>query len=108
MPRHISVPIDNAMEFIEATQVSPLISKVKIKVCYVGQEPNRNGTVITKEVATEFGKKLPGSPIVGYYNEETGDFEEHNRDVAFAEDKVRIIDTTKPYGFVPTDAQVWF
>jgi hypothetical protein len=22
---------------------------------------------------------LPGSPIVGYYNEEKGDFEEHNR-----------------------------
>jgi len=24
---------------------------------------------------------LPGSPIVGFYNEQTGDFEEHNREI---------------------------
>jgi len=34
--------------------------------------------VISKEVAIELAKSLPGSPIVGYYNEATGDFEEHN------------------------------
>ena len=69
------------MEFINATQVSPLISHVQIKVCYVGQDPNRNGSVITKEVATKFGQNLPGSPIVGYYNEDKQDFEAHSREV---------------------------
>jgi len=24
---------------------------------------------------------LPGSPIVGFYNEDKGDFEEHNREI---------------------------
>lgn len=105
---HISVPVANTMEYISATEISPLISKCQIKVCYVSEQANRNGTVITKEVATEFGKKLPGSPIVGFYNEEEKDFEEHNREFIVEGEKFKIIDTTKPYGFVDISAPVWF
>jgi len=72
---NISTPINNTMEFIENTQISPFISHVKIKVCWVGQQPNRNHTVITKDLAVEMGRNLPGSPIVGYFNKQTGDFE---------------------------------
>lgn len=97
------------MEFINATEISPLISKCQVKVCYVGQDPNRNGTVISKKVATEMGKKLPGSPVVGYFNQESKDFEGHNRQISMrGAGKFEIVDTTKPYGFVPTDAKVWF
>jgi hypothetical protein len=56
-------------EFINITPVNPLISKCEIKVCYVGDTPNRNRSVITKDVAREMANSLPGSPIVGYYNE---------------------------------------
>lgn len=103
---HISVPVDHTIEFINATEVSPLISKCQIKVCYLGQ--NRNNTFITKEVAEEMGKKLPGSPIVGYYNDENGDFEQHNRVIDTSNGKFAIIDTTKAYGFVDINAKVWF
>lgn len=55
------------------------------------------------------GKKLPGSPIVGYYNKESQDFEGHNRDIEITdENHLVIVDTTRPYGFVPTNAKVWF
>lgn len=104
---NISVPIEG-MEYIEATKISPLISHVKIKVCYVGQEPNRNGTVISKELAVKLGENLPGTPIVGYYDEETHDFDSHNREVSTKNGKYKLIDITKAYGFVPTDAKVWF
>ena len=103
---HVSIPVENTVEFINLTQVSPLISKCQIKVLYIGQ--NRNGTFISKEVATEMGKKLPGSPIVGYFNPESGDFEEHNREIEIKDDKFAIIDTTRPYGFVDVNAKVWF
>lgn len=96
------------MEFINATKVSPLISHVQIKVCYVGQKPNRNGTVITKEVAEKLGENLPGTPIVGYYNEDNKDFEGHNREVVVENNTFKVIDTTKPYGFVDIGAKVWF
>lgn len=105
---HISIPIEGTVELFEKTEVSPLIDKCIIKVCYVGEQPNRNHTVITKSVAREMGSKIPGSPIVGFYNENQKDFEGHNRDIKIGNGTYKIVDTTRPYGFVPTDAKVWF
>ena len=96
------------MEVVKIEAINPLISKVQIKVCYVGDEPNRNRSVITKDVARELAQTLPGCPIVGYYNENIQDFEEHNRVIDISNGRFKVIDTTKPYGFVPTNAKVWF
>ena len=74
---HTSVRLEEfPVEFINVTPINPLISKCQIKVCYVGDEPNRNRSVITKETAKQMANSLPGCPIVGFYNEEKGDFEE--------------------------------
>ena len=105
---HISVPVENTVELLNFTPFNPLISKCEIKVCYVGEDPNRNRSVITKEVATDMAKSLPGCPIVGFYNEATGDFEEHNRMIDCSNGKFEVIDTTRPYGFVDKNAKVWF
>lgn len=107
--RHTSIPmLDQPCEFINITPINPLISKCEIKVCYVGDDPNRNRSIITKDVAREMANSLPGSPIVGYYNEAKGDFEEHNRIIDISGGKVKIKDTTRPYGFVDLGAKVWF
>ena len=98
--KHTSIPLNVPCEIIELSPVNPLISKCQIKVCYVGDDPNRNGSVITKEVAKEMANSLPGSPIVGYFNEDTQDFEEHNRDIKVVDGQLKFIDTTRPYGFV--------
>ena len=106
---HVSINMDDMpIEVLEFEAINPLISKCQIKVCYVGNEPNRNHSIITKDVAREIGKTLPGSPIVGYYNEEKEDFEEHNRIIEISNGKFQVKETTKPYGFVPTNAKVWF
>ena len=105
---HTSVKLDTPVEFINITPLNPLISKCQIKVCYVGDEPNRNRSVITKEVAKQMANSLPGCPIVGFYNEEKGDFEEHNRIIDISNGKFEIKDTTRPYGFVDLGAKVWF
>ena len=106
--QHTSVKLETPCEFINITPVNPLISKCQIKVCYVSDEPNRNRSVITKEVATEMANSLPGSPIVGFYNEATGDFEEHNRVIDISNGQFEIKDTTRPYGFVDLSAKCWF
>lgn len=54
------------------------------------------------------GKTLRGAAIVGYFNDDKGDFEGHNRSIEMRGNEVIFKDTTQPYGFVPTDAQVWF
>ena len=93
---------------IEPSSFSPLISKCHIKVCYVSDEPNRNRSVITKDVAREMAFSLRGAPIVGYYNDNKGDFEEHNRLIDISNGKFEIKDTTKPYVFVDLNAKCWF
>ena len=106
--KHTSIKLETPCEFINITPVNPLISKCQIKVCYVGDTPNRNGSIITKEVARQMANSLPGSPIVGYYNDATGDFEEHNRVIDISNGQFKIKDTTKPYGFVDLSARAWF
>lgn len=110
MPKHMSIRVPNSIEFInlEPTEISPLISKCQIKVCYVGDKPNRNKSIITKEVALGMAPSLRGCPIVGFYNEATKDFEEHNRVIDISNGQFEIRDTTRPYGFVSTDANIWF
>ena len=106
---HISVNMeDMPIEVLDIVPVNPLISKCQIKVCYVGQEPNRNRSIITKDVAKELAASIPGCPIVGFYNEGTGDFEEHNKIIDLSNGKFVVKDTTRPYGFVSMDAKVWF
>ena len=75
---HTSIRLDTPIELINVTPLNPLISKCQIKVCYVGDTPNRNRSIITKDVARQMANSLPGSPIVGFFNEAKGDFEEHN------------------------------
>ena len=105
---HKSVLLNTPCEFINITPFNPLISKCQIKVCYVGEQPNRNKSVITKEVATEMANSLPGSPIVGYYNEAKEDFEGHNKIIEISGGEFKLKDTTRPYGFVDLNAKVWF
>lgn len=105
---HVSIKMNTPCEFINLQPVNPLISKVQIKVCYVGDEPNRNGTVITRDVAKQMANSLPGSPIVGFYNETKEDFEEHNRIIDLSNGKFEFKDTTRPYGFVDLNARAWF
>lgn len=107
--KHTSVlKLNSPIEFIESSKISPFVSKVQIKVCYVGEEPNRNHSVITKDVAREMAPSLRGCPIVGFYNEATGDFEEHNKQITISNGEWRITDSTTPYGFIDLNAKIWF
>ena len=105
---HVSIPVEHSCEFLEIVPVNPLISKCQIKVCYVDDKPNRNRSIITKETAAKMAASLPGSPIVGFFNPNTGDFEEHNQRIEIANGTLTISDTTVPYGFVDLNAKVWF
>ena len=103
-----SIKLNTPCELIDVTPLNPLISKCQIKVCYVGEEPNRNKSVITKDVAVKMANSLPGSPIVGFYNETTEDFEEHNQVIEIKGGNLIFKENTVPYGFVDLNAKVWF
>nr|DAQ00777.1 MAG TPA: hypothetical protein [Caudoviricetes sp.] len=98
------------MDFLNLSPVdiNPLMSECKIKVLYTGE--NRNGTSISKGVAVEMAKTLRGAPIVGYFNEQTKDFEGHESRLELDEEtgEFKFKSITVPYGFVAPDAEVWF
>ena len=96
------------IELINIVPFNPLISKCQIKVCWVGYQPNRNKSIITKDVAREMANSLPGSPIVGHFNEATGDFEEHNKLIKISGGQIKLEPDTVPYGFIDLNAKVWF
>lgn len=51
---------------------------------------------------------LPGTPIVGFYNKETHDFEGHNKEWRVEDGELIFDDATQAYGFVDLGAKVWF
>lgn len=95
-------------EFINLadTDINPLIKKCDIKVFYLGE--NRNHSYIDKPTALEMSKTLRGVPIVGWYSKDKGDFRDHGEEMVINGDGVAFNTKTKPYGFVPTNADVWF
>lgn len=96
------------IEFIDIEGFSSLISKCQIKVCWVAETPNRNSSVITKQVAEEMAPSLRGCPIVAHWNEEKQDFEEHNKLIQYEDGKFIIAPDTVPFGFVDINAKLWF
>lgn len=105
---HQSVSTIKQPEFINLTQndINPGITNCDIKVLYVGE--NRNRSYISKEVATEMAKSLRGTPIVGHYIESKEDFSDHGDQIIIDGEGVKFNKLTTPYGFVATDAKVWF
>lgn len=95
-------------EFInlKSTDINPLMSSCEIKVMYLNE--NRNGSYITKEVATDMAKTLRGCPIVGWFKQEKDDFMDHGEQIIIDGDGVKFNCLTKPYGFVAPDAKIWF
>lgn len=95
-------------EFInlQPLDINPLMSACDVKVLYIGQ--NRNGSYIDKATATEMSKTLRGCPIAGWFIEDKNDFGDHGERLTIDGKGARFEKLTKPYGFIPTDAKVWF
>lgn len=105
---HRSIATINSPQFInlQPIDINPLMSSCDIKVFYLGK--NRNGSFISKEVATEMAKTLRGAPIVGYYKDSKQDFADHGEQLIWDDEGIHFNCLTKPYGFVAPDAKVWF
>ena len=108
--KHASIPLETPIELIsmEPSEFSPLISKCQIKVCWVGDDGNRNDSLISKQVARDAAPSLRGAAIVGYYDAVKEDFEQHNKLIEVRDNRIVISENTRPYGFVDLNAKVWF
>ncbi len=90
----MSIPTTFSIEFVgELEKINDLISKVGIRVYH--RYGNRNGTWITDDFAEKLNQTIFHVPIVGTYNSEIDDFEDHQDH-----------GNKKAYGFVPTNASL--
>ena len=78
----------------ELEQVTPLISKGRLKIYYIGK--NRNMSYITKVFSDKLEAYLPYTPIVGVYDKYSQDFRGHELDRNAA----------NTYGLVPENPNV--
>lgn len=72
----------------KSNKVNSMFSIGRARIFYIGT--NRNYSYIDENVAAKLASTIPGTPIIGTYNDETQDFEGHEGDA-------------KAYGFVPLD-----
>lgn len=106
MLKNESVEAISSPEFINLEPCTDMVSRCQIKVLYVGK--NRNGSFITKEVATKMANTLPTCPIVAKWREGVGDFGDHGMTLVLEDGEARTVCKTMPFGFVAPDAKVWF
>lgn len=95
------------MEVLQTKPLTELVKEVTIKVCQVSDLQNDNGTVINYETSKIIGSSLPGAPIVGFFNEQKNDFENHNRKLIIEDGKLKWKTNTRPYGFVSPLKSPW-
>lgn len=103
-----SISVINSIEIIplEETEINPLLTRVRIKVFHLGE--NRNRSYIDKDTALSMAKTVRGNPIVARYREEKKDFTDHGQEIVINDKGISYKTLTKPYGFVDTNAKVWF
>jgi len=92
------------IEISNVEKINPQFSKCDIWIMYHGQNPN--GTDIPKDVAEDAVPSLFNIPIVGEYIEEKEDFGGHGGKIIIEEDSISFVQTTYPYGVVPSDSTV--
>jgi hypothetical protein len=90
---------------VESSKVSPLFTRVKIRVAYDGE--NRNGSFISKETFEKAASYTQYCPIVGEWSDKDQDFQGHGGKIEIKDSEVRFIRTTVPYGCIGSEPPTW-
>lgn len=88
----------------DAKPINPQFSKAKARILYTGK--NRNNTYFSKEAVEKMMPTLFNIPVVGEYKEKVEDFGTHGGKIEISDEGFKWIETTKPYGVVPSDSEV--
>ena len=93
-------------KFSNIQKFNSQFSKCNVAIAYVGD--NRNYTSISKETFENMIPSLYGVPVVGEWKESNEDFGSHGGKIEISDEGINYVETTKPYGFVDSQAKVWW
>ena len=81
-------------------------SKCSVAIAYHGD--NRNFSSISKEVFEKMIPSLYGIPVVGEWKVTEDDYGSHGGKIEISDEGINYVETTKPFGFVGQDADVYW
>ncbi|HBN04400.1 MAG TPA: hypothetical protein DD434_01235 [Bacteroidales bacterium] len=93
-------------KFSNIQKFNSQFSKCNVAIAYAGD--NRNYTSISKETFENMIPSLYGVPVVGEWKESNEDFGSHGGKIEISDEGINYVETTKPYGFVDSQAKVWW
>ena len=85
-------------------KVNSQFAKVKVYVLYTGR--NRNYSDMSKQVVENALYSLKNIPVIGEWKNENNNFGGHGGKLEISDDGIEWIDTTRPYGVVPSDTEI--
>lgn len=94
------------VKFSNIQKFNSQFSKCNVAVAYHGD--NRNFSSISKEVFEKMIPSLYGIPVIGEWKSENDDFGSHGGKIEISDDGINYVETTKPYGFIDSQAKVWW
>lgn len=91
----------------EKRKINPTQTRGIVEIFYNGKNRNRN--YINDEVKQMLIDDLPNTPVVGKFSDEEEDFSDHGALIRKADKhgEHKISRTTRIYGVVPSDTEVW-
>lgn len=93
-------------KFGEIQKFNSQFSKCNVSIAYAGD--NRNYSSISKDTFEKMIPSLYGVPVVGEWKEQEEDFGGHGGKVEISDEGIKWIETTKPFGFIDSQAKVWW
>lgn len=94
------------VKFSNIQKFNSQFSKCNVAIAYHGD--NRNFSSISKEVFENAIPSLYGIPVVGEWKENIDDYGTHGGKIEISDEGINYVETTKPIGFVDSQAKVWW
>lgn len=91
---------------VQVKKFNPLFSDAKVYVLYTGH--NRNNSYFSKQAILDSLDSIYNIPVIGEYLVEKENFGGHGGKLEITDNDIKYIQTTVPYGVVPSDVNVYW
>lgn len=91
---------------VQVKKFNPLFSDAKVYVLYTGL--NRNNSYFSKQAILDSLDSIYNIPVIGEFLVEKDNFGGHGGKLEITDNDVKYIQTTVPYGVVPSDVKIYW
>lgn len=101
-----TMKFNSIVKDVQVKKFNPLFSDAKVYVLYTGH--SRNNTYFSKQAILDSLESIYNIPVIGEYLIEKDNFGGHGGKLEITDDDIKYIQTTVPYGVVPSDVKIYW